>query len=74
MKKVLVFPFVVLIRLYQAALSPLLPSSCRFHPTCSQYSLEALKKHGIFKGGVMAVKRISQCHPWGGSGNDPVPD
>jgi putative membrane protein insertion efficiency factor len=74
MRKLLIFPFVILIRLYQTILSPLLPASCRFHPTCSQYSLEALKKHGLWKGAQLAAKRISQCHPWGGQGHDPVPD
>jgi len=74
MKKVLIFPFVVLIRVYQTFISPLLPSACRFHPTCSQYSIEALQKHGVWKGSVLAIKRISQCHPWGRQGHDPVPD
>lgn len=68
-----VLPFVGLIKIYQYLISPLLPASCRFHPTCSHYSLEALQKHGLFKGGKLAVKRISKCHPWGGSGYDPVP-
>jgi len=74
MKKVLVFPLVILIRIYQTLVSPLLPATCRFHPTCSQYSIEALKKHGLLKGSFLAIKRISKCHPWGGHGNDPVPD
>ncbi|MBM3439215.1 MAG: membrane protein insertion efficiency factor YidD, partial [Bacteroidetes bacterium] len=55
------------------ALSPLLPNSCRFVPTCSQYGVEALQKHGPFKGLWLTLKRISRCHPWGGSGYDPVP-
>jgi putative membrane protein insertion efficiency factor len=74
MRKIIIFPFVLLIRLYQVLISPLLPSSCRFYPTCSSYSLEALQKHGLRKGGWLSIKRISQCHPWGGHGNDPVPD
>lgn len=74
MKKVFIFPFVLLIRIYQFLLSPLMPASCRFNPTCSQYSLEALRKHGLYKGTLLAVKRISKCHPWGGEGHDPVPD
>jgi len=74
MRKIIIFPLIVLIRLYQVLISPLLPATCRFHPTCSQYSLEALRKHGVFRGGFLAVKRISQCHPWGGKGHDPVPD
>jgi hypothetical protein len=74
MKKVFIFPFVLLIRIYQFLLSPLMPASCRFNPTCSQYSLEALRKNGLYKGTLLAVKRISKCHPWGGEGHDPVPD
>lgn len=74
MRKILIFPFVIIIRLYQILISPLLPSSCRFQPTCSQYSLLALKKHGVWKGSILAIKRISRCHPWGGEGHDPVPD
>lgn len=54
-------------------ISPLTPASCRYSPTCSTYSLQALKKHGLLKGGRLAIKRISSCHPWGGSGYDPVP-
>jgi putative membrane protein insertion efficiency factor len=73
LKKILVAPFVLLIRLYQVLLSPLLPNACRFSPTCSVYAAEALKKHGLFKGGWLAVKRIGRCHPWGGEGHDPVP-
>ncbi|MGB0255265.1 MAG: membrane protein insertion efficiency factor YidD [Flavobacteriaceae bacterium] len=74
MRKLLVFPFVACIRFYQILISPLLPATCRFNPTCSQYSIEALQKHGLYKGTLLALKRISQCHPWGGKGHDPVPD
>lgn len=74
MKKLLIAPFIFLIRGYQILISPLLPATCRYSPTCSAYSLEALQKHGIFKGGWLALKRIGSCHPWGGSGYDPVPD
>mgnify|MGYP000934936159 FL=1 len=73
LKKILIFPFVLLVRIYQTLISPLTPATCRYQPTCSYYTLEALKKHGLFKGGKMAVKRIFSCHPWGGSGYDPVP-
>ena len=67
-------PFVALIRFYQICISPLKPSaSCRFTPTCSQYALEAVRKYGPLKGGWLAIKRIAPCHPWGGSGYDPVP-
>ncbi|MBT8379579.1 MAG: membrane protein insertion efficiency factor YidD [Ignavibacteria bacterium] len=71
--KILAFPFIFLIKLYQLIISPILPASCRFTPTCSHYSVEALKKHGLLKGGWFSVKRIMRCHPWGGSGYDPVP-
>lgn len=67
-------PFVWLVRFYQSAISPYTPSSCRYSPTCSSYTLEALKRHGVFKGGWLALKRIGSCHPWGGSGYDPVPE
>ncbi len=73
-KKVLIFPFVVLVKLYQNLISPLTPATCRYQPTCSHYTLEALQKHGLFKGGLLAIKRIFSCHPWGGSGYDPVPE
>lgn len=65
--------FLGLIRLYQLLLSPLLGASCRFTPTCSQYGIEAIKKHGPFKGGWLTLKRIGSCHPWGKHGHDPVP-
>ena len=61
------------IRLYQRYISPLTPPACRFTPTCSQYALEALRKHGPLRGLYLAVRRILRCHPWGGSGYDPVP-
>ncbi|SFN07173.1 hypothetical protein SAMN05421741_1015 [Paenimyroides ummariense] len=73
LKKILIFPFVVLIRFYQLVISPLTPPSCRFTPTCSHYTLEALKKYGLFKGSWLGIKRIAKCHPWGKSGYDPVP-
>jgi len=64
---------ILFIKLYQVLLSPLLPNACRFTPTCSQYTIEALKKHGFFKGLWLSIKRISRCRPGGGSGYDPVP-
>jgi|TARA_A200000159_G_scaffold164419_1_gene193967 putative membrane protein insertion efficiency factor len=73
LKKILIFPLVLLIKGYQLLISPLLPPSCRYQPTCSQYAKEALNKYGLFKGGWLAIKRISKCHPWGGSGYDPIP-
>lgn len=66
-------PFILLIRFYQTCISPLTPPSCRYTPTCSQYGIEAIRKYGIFKGGWLTFKRIMRCHPWGGSGYDPVP-
>ena len=61
------------IRFYQRYISPMLPPACRFTPTCSQYAVEALQKYGPIKGMYLAVRRILRCHPWGGSGYDPVP-
>lgn len=61
------------IRGYQKYISPLFPPACRFTPTCSQYAIEALRKHGPIKGFALAVWRILRCNPWGGSGYDPVP-
>lgn len=62
-----------IIRLYQLALSPFTPPSCRFTPSCSQYAAEAITRHGACTGGWLALKRIARCHPWGGSGVDQVP-
>lgn len=73
MKKLLILPFVLLIKIYQWSLSPLLGAKCRYTPTCSHYGLEALRKHGLFKGGWLTIRRILSCHPWGGHGYDPVP-
>lgn len=64
---------ILLIQFYKRSISPLFPPSCRYTPTCSQYALEAIQRYGAFKGGWMAIKRIFRCHPWGGSGYDPVP-
>ena len=61
------------VHFYRYAISPLKPATCRFTPTCSEYALEALKKHGPVKGLWLTVRRIARCHPWGGSGYDPVP-
>jgi len=62
-----------LIRGYQLLISPYLPGSCRYQPTCSQYAIEAISRHGVLKGGWLAARRIGRCHPWGGWGYDPVP-
>jgi len=62
-----------LVKAYQWGISPLLGSNCRFSPTCSQYSIEALSKHGVLRGSWLAICRISRCHPWHSGGHDPVP-
>ena len=72
-KWLLAQPFILLVRFYQVCISPLKPPSCRFTPTCSQYAVEALRKHGPIKGLYLTVRRLLRCHPWGGSGYDPVP-
>lgn len=64
---------ILLVKIYQIFISPYFPNNCRFTPTCSAYSVEALKKHGIFKGLWLSLKRLLRCHPWGGHGYDPVP-
>lgn len=71
--KILSYPFIALIKIYQWLISPLLGPQCRFTPTCSNYSLQAFRKYGLFKGFWLSLKRISRCHPWGGHGEDPVP-
>jgi putative membrane protein insertion efficiency factor len=63
----------MLVRGYRSFISPFTPPSCRYQPTCSAYALEALERHGALKGGWLAMRRILRCHPWGGSGYDPVP-
>ncbi|MBU1020988.1 MAG: membrane protein insertion efficiency factor YidD [Firmicutes bacterium] len=72
-KMLLSLPFLILIKCYQLCISPLKPPTCRYTPTCSTYSIDAIKKHGPFKGLWLAIKRILSCNPWGGSGYDPVP-
>ncbi|RFM30494.1 membrane protein insertion efficiency factor YidD [Deminuibacter soli] len=71
--RILSFPLIAVIRIYQYVISPAMGPKCRFTPTCSQYAVEALKKYGPFKGLALALKRIARCHPGGGSGYDPVP-
>jgi putative membrane protein insertion efficiency factor len=67
------YPFLWLIRGYQKFISPILPPSCRFEPSCSQYGYEAINKHGIIKGGALTIWRLLRCNPWGKGGYDPVP-
>ena len=73
MKKLLSAILLLPIRFYKACISPMLPPSCRYVPTCSQYAIDAIQIHGPLKGLWLTVKRILSCHPWGGSGYDPVP-
>lgn len=73
LKYILSLPFIALIKIYQWFISPLIGPSCRFTPTCSQYGLEAFRKHGPLKGFWLTLRRILRCHPWGGHGYDPVP-
>ncbi|MCD7936151.1 MAG: membrane protein insertion efficiency factor YidD [Tannerellaceae bacterium] len=73
MKKFFTFLFLLPVYFYRYCISPLTPASCRYVPSCSQYAVEALKKYGPLKGSWLTCKRLSRCHPWGGSGYDPVP-
>ena len=65
--------FIALVKFYQLVISPIFPPTCRYTPTCSEYTLQAIKEWGAWKGTWMGIKRLSTCHPWGGSGYDPVP-
>jgi len=73
MKKAIGKILIALIRFYQMVISPYLAPSCRYVPTCSVYGIEAIRKHGPFRGGWLAVRRFLSCNPWGGKGYDPVP-
>ena len=73
MVKILGYIMIAPIWLYQKLISPFFPSTCRFNPTCSQYAIDAIKLKGPFVGFWLALKRISKCHPWGGTGYDPLP-
>ncbi|HVD97423.1 MAG TPA: membrane protein insertion efficiency factor YidD [Cytophagaceae bacterium] len=72
LKKIFVFLAILPVRIYQYTISPLIPGACRYTPSCSEYTAQAIHKHGPVKGIWMGIKRISTCHPWGGSGYDPV--
>lgn len=74
LKKTLIYPFILIVRFYQGAISPFLPAACRYEPTCSTYMIQALQTHGLFYGGYLGTKRILSCNPWGGKGYDPVPE
>ena len=73
LKSGLVALLLIPVKLYQWFISPIFGASCRYTPSCSQFTVEALKKHGPFKGLYLSIKRILSCHPWGGHGHDPVP-
>lgn len=73
LSRLLAKPLIGLVRFYRFAVSPWLGGNCRFQPTCSTYAVEALQTHGALRGSWLAAKRIARCHPWGGSGYDPVP-
>ncbi|MBO7283013.1 MAG: membrane protein insertion efficiency factor YidD [Alistipes sp.] len=72
-RRICALPFILLVRFYQLCISPLKPPCCRFTPSCSQYAIEAFRKHGAIKGLYLTIWRILRCNPWGGSGYDPVP-
>ena len=73
MRSLLIQPLLLLIRAYQLAISPMLGNRCRFYPSCSEYSMEALRRHGLLRGLWLAVRRIGRCHPWHPGGYDPIP-
>jgi len=73
LKTILISPLIFLVKIYQWFISPILPASCRYSPTCSHYMIEALKVWGPIKGLYLGIRRIMRCHPWGGHGHDPVP-
>jgi putative membrane protein insertion efficiency factor len=73
MQRLVQHMFLGVIRFYQYVISPLTPPACRYLPTCSEYARVAIARHGACKGGWLAIKRLARCHPFGGSGNDPVP-
>ena len=72
MSKLIAFIFIFLIRVYKGMISPLFNPCCRYTPSCSEYGIQAIKKYGPLKGGLLTLKRIASCHPWGGNGHDPV--
>ncbi|MGH1541386.1 MAG: membrane protein insertion efficiency factor YidD [Arenicella sp.] len=73
-KKVIQLPILIAIYAYRLLISPWLVSSCRYQPTCSEYAQTAFQRHGLFKGGYLTLIRLLKCHPWGGSGYNPVPE
>jgi putative membrane protein insertion efficiency factor len=73
-RKIVQFPFILLIKIYQWIISPIWPANCRYEPTCSHYAVEAIQKRGILMGLLLVIKRVASCNPWGGFGYDPVPE
>lgn len=73
LRKIVISPFILIIKIYQYIISPWFPTVCRHNPSCSNYSLEAFKKHGLIKGFYLSAWRILRCNPWGTHGDDPVP-
>ena len=73
-KYIIIYPMILLIKIYQLLVSPIIGQNCRYLPTCSEYTVESLKKFGAIKGLFLSLKRISKCHPWGSHGYDPVPE
>ena len=71
--RIVTAPLILLVRAYQVVLSPVMGGACRFEPSCSNYMIEALQRHGAFKGLYLGIRRLLRCHPFGGSGYDPVP-
>ena len=72
--KIIALPLILIIKTYQIFISPMIGQNCRYLPTCSEYTVECLKQFGIIKGAFISIKRISNCHPWGSHGYDPVPN
>lgn len=73
LRKIAVFPILIIVKIYQWIISPIFPANCRFNPTCSHYMIDALNEWGPIKGTYLGLKRIGKCHPWGSFGDDPVP-
>ena len=72
-RKSIIYLLVFIIKLYQLLISPIIGQNCRYLPTCSEYSVQSIKAHGVINGIILSLKRISKCHPWGSHGYDPVP-
>ena len=71
--KILIYPLIFIIKIYQFIFSPLIGKNCRYLPTCSEYAIESLKLHGLLRGSFFTTRRILKCHPFGGHGFDPIP-